>query len=181
MKKFSIVPITSLILSGSLAYGAIFDIDLDIKITAAIQTCVGGEKIECKQVVNAIGETVKIPLSSLKIEKLDLSQATQNLKIPVIAGSKTAYSFITPGGDLAGKIIYLVFDNVAQRPGTKDFGKMVIKMYRHIKDVDKEESWTEVGNIAIENLNWSFSVTPEAVFKTGNKIFNLTQALPSRL
>lgn len=172
MNTFKLLALASAALIGSSA-SAVFDINM--KITAAVQTCVGGEKIECKQVVNAIGQVVKMPLKDLKIQDLDLSKGQQDLSLPVVPGARTAYSFVPKEGELAGKTVVLAFDNVAQRPGTKDYGKMVVKMYRHAKGVDAQDEWTEVGDISIEKLSWPFTMKQDGTFMSQDKPFFLGQ------
>ncbi len=179
MTRYMLLILTGSALCISSAQATIFDLKLDMRV--AIQTCAGGvkggPKTKCRQVINAIGDKVNIPLSQLKIQSLDLSQPDQALALPVTAGTRTAYSFVPSQGELAGKTVYLVFDNVAQRAGTKDFGKMVIKMYRNVKDVDQEGAWTEVGNLNFGNLNMPFSVKPDGTFLTQDTEFLLGQKL----
>lgn len=178
MKNYKLLALSSLVLSIIPTDAAIFDIKLNLKI--GVQTCTGGEKVDCKQVINAIGETVKIPLSELTIQPLDLTQANQDLRIPLTVGTRTAYSFVPSTGELAGKTIYLVFDNVVQRPGSQHFGKVIIKVYRHIKGVDAERTWLEVGNISLENISLPFEVSSDATFKTGQSTFNLGRTLTKK-
>ncbi len=179
MTRYMLLILTGSALGVSSIQAALFDLKLNIRV--AIQSCTGvkgGPKTKCRQVVNAIGDKVNIPLSQLKIQPLDLSQPDQDLVLPVTAGTRTAYSFVpSQGYDLAGKTVYLVFDNVAQRPGTKDFGKMVIKMYRNVKNVDQEGSWTEVGNLNFGNLNMPFSVKPDGTFTAQDTQFLLGQTV----
>jgi len=144
-----------------------------MKITAAVQTCVGGERIECSQVVNAIGDAVQIPLKILNAQQIDLSKARQQLGLPIIPGTRAAYSFISAQGELAGKMVYVLFDNEVQRPGTKDFGKLVVTVNRHVKGVDPADQWFEVGRIVIEKLEWPFNVQQDGTFTTQDSQFLL--------
>ncbi len=180
MNKYNLIALSCLALGSSLLNAGL--IDVKVKITAAVQNCIGGEgsTIECKQVVNAIGDPASIPLKELTIQPLDLSKPSADLALPVTPGTRTAYSFVPSSGDLAGKTVYLVFENVEQRRGTKDFGKQVNKMYRHVLGVDKPDVWIEVGSVDIEKLSWPFELNVNGTLTSQNEKFFLGKGTISK-
>lgn len=159
------------------AYG-VFDIQANFIVKTAVENCIssgaGSTKIQCSQVINAIGQSVDLPTTVLKeAQSIDLSKNEQLLEIPLTSGKKKVYKFTPQQGELAGKTVYIAFDNLVKKPGDKDFGIVVIKMYRYVQDVDTPVKWTEFGSIKIPALMWKFRVTPQAVFTSGLEEFTL--------
>jgi hypothetical protein len=159
------------------SYG-IFDIQANFIVKTGVLNCTGSAegntKIQCNQVINAIGQSVDLPPAVLKdAQHINLATIEQTLEIPVTPGRKKVYKFIPQQGELTGKTVYIAFENVVKKPGEKDFGTLVIKMYRYVQDIDAPGKWTEFGNLKIPTIAWRFSVSPDAIFTSGPDEFTL--------
>ncbi len=171
MNKYNLLALTFVALSGSIAH-AVFD--MTAKFSVGVQTCVGGGSVDCKQVINAVDVgKLTIPLKTLKIEPIDLSTGIVNVELPVGPGGRTAYSLVPSTGDSAGKTVHLVFENVPQRAGTKDYGKLMIKVYRHIQGIDIADQFSNIGSITIEKLSFPFNAKPDGTLSTQDQNFFL--------
>jgi len=118
----------------------------DSKTTkTAVVDCAGAASA-CTAVVNAVGDVISYDVTG-ETPKF-LGKISQEKKIsvdfPQVPGTKTLYSLVPGTGESQGKLIYVLFDNVIQRPGSKDFGKTVIKIYRQFTG-EPATQWTEVG------------------------------------
>jgi len=146
--------------------------DINVEVgPITVQTCVntaGG----CSQVVNAIGDVISIDASKLKVENLGSISAARKLELqlPTQPGTYTSYSFSPTAGELQGKKILVIFDNVAQRAGTKDFGKNIVKIYRQI-DGDKANQWVEVGSLSSPKpaASYTFDLASNGTLTTTNQ------------
>ena len=107
-----------------------------------------GEGAACRSVVNAIGDAVTIDVSKYPVTALGTISQDKSIDIdlPQIPGSQKVYSVKFTSGESAGKIIYIVFDNIPTKAGTRLAGKTQIKIYRRFED-QKPNAWTEIGTI----------------------------------
>lgn len=113
----------------------------------AVIDCAGAGT-ECAAVINAVGDVVNVNVSSYPVK--DLGIISQDKKAPITLPEepgKTIYSITPTSGESAKKTIVILFDHTVPRPGSADFFKKVIKIYRQFKG-DNPMNWTEVGMIS---------------------------------
>lgn len=132
----------------ALPYGAVAKEDAPVaNKKAAVQNC--GEYSECNQyVLNAIGQSAKFTIPADKIVALGTITGDKEVTVilPKVPGTQTAYSFKPTSGNSRNQLVTVVFDNKVQLPGTRNFGKTEIKVYRRLAQ-DPTIKWTEIGNI----------------------------------
>lgn len=122
----------------------------DYSKTAVLNCGAGGV---CDQVVNAIGEPIKLNIPEYKIESLGTisSESKVEVTLPKEPGTQTAYSFTPTTGESKGQVVMIVFDNIRQKPGTRLFGKSLIRIYRRFT-TDLRSTWYELGKIEYAGL-----------------------------
>ena len=115
----------------------------------AVANC-GAETIKCEAVVNAIGDQVEIDVSKYSVIDLGTitTEKTVDILLPKSVGMQTVYSLTPTTGESKGAKIFIVFDNLKQRPGTRLFGKTLVKIYRRFA-TEPKTSWIEVGSIVV--------------------------------
>lgn len=113
----------------------------------AITDC-SGEQSNCSAVVNAIGDVIKFDALSMTPKFLGkiTQEKTVDIDLPEKQNSKMLYSLIPSSGESAGKLIFVLFDNVTPKIGSRHEGKTDIKVYRQFMG-DRPTQWTEVGEI----------------------------------
>ena len=106
-----------------------------------------------EQTINAIADVEIFAIPQDKFKSLGVITADQsvNVDIPKELGTQTAYSFIPSTGESKGKVIDIVFANKTQKPGTRLFGKSVVKIYRRFS-TDPKDSMTEIGTITYDGM-----------------------------
>ncbi len=149
-------------------------VNLDLDIVAVV--C--GPHASCpinitKGKTNAIGDTViidvrKLPKTSLIPEGKTAIEEEQFqwLPLPPKGGIKV-YSFIPSEGELADKTIYLAFDDVVSRPGSRLGGKTFIRILRQVEG-DAPDKWLEAGELEgfSRPTKWPFTLMPDGTLVT---------------
>jgi hypothetical protein len=122
----------------------------DYSKTAVLNCGAGGV---CDQVVNAIGDQIKLNIPDHKIISLGTISSEKKVEItlPKDPGMQIAYSFTPTTGESKGQVVMILFDNIQQKPGTRLFGKSVIKVYRRFTS-DPRSTWYELGRIQYNGL-----------------------------
>ncbi len=144
------------------------------KSKTAVVSC-GAETVECTAVVNAIGDPIEIDVSKYKVDDLGtITQEKQEKKVtvtlPVEPGSQTVYSLTPSIGESKDKKIFIVFDNIKHRPGTRLFGKTQVKIYRRFAD-EKATQWIEAGKIEVHEKQLPYPETPITVKPDGTAVW----------
>jgi hypothetical protein len=142
--------VQKILMWGIIAFSSTFcfgHADVQTLQKTAVATC-GGPDSSCSAVVNAIGDVVNIDVSTLAVTALGQigTDKTIDIELPDTVGTQKVYSLTPTQGESMGKRIYIVLDNIAQRPGSRLAGKTVVKMYRQFEG-DKKNQWIEVGKI----------------------------------
>ncbi len=116
----------------------------------AVQPC--GAGAACEQTINAIADVEIFAIPRDKFTSLGTitEDRTVNVVMPKEPGTQTAYSFIPSTGESKDKVIDIVFAHKIQKPGTRLFGKSVVKIYRRFS-TDPKDSMTEIGTIFLLN------------------------------
>lgn len=180
MNKYNLLALTAIALSASMAH-AVLDVNLNVKMSIGVQTCVGGGTIQCQQSINATDTgKLTIPVKSLNAQAIDLSKGTLDLNLPLVPGMKTAYKLVPSTGDSAGKTVYLVFENAVQAAGSKDYGKLIMKVYRHVEGVDIANQFANLGSISIKQLALTFDAKPDGTLSTQDEKFFLGKTVMNK-
>ncbi len=139
-----------LIYGAALVTSMIMGIEITANtVTNIILQCTGDSQV-CTQKakLNAIGEEVKIDVSKYPptfLGKISEEEAL-TLAMPEKQGEMVVYSFIPTAGDFAGQLVYIVFNYLVSRPGTRLAGKSVITAYRRPESA-KPTDWTEIATL----------------------------------
>lgn len=157
-------------------------IELTANITAkvGVTTCVGAQA-SCGTTINAVGENVTIDVSKYEVTSLGKvdQEIIKSLDMPIKQGTMKIYSFTPTQGELANKLIYVVFDNIAPRAGSlAALKKNTIKVYRRTQD-EPNNQWVEVSEITtnqpVDKL--PFSIEPSGVWSVYDNIAKKTIAI----
>ncbi len=136
-------------LLGSILTG--MALNAETHVTNIIQYCTGDSAI-CRQKgrVNAIGDVVNIDVSKYPVKALGkiTEEKLMTLALPEKEGEKVIYSFIPTVGDFAGQLVYVVFDYLVARPGSRIAGKSTVMLYRSLEGA-KATQWTEIATITM--------------------------------
>ena len=114
----------------------------------------GDEALDCSGVINAIGDPMIIDTQAIGITDLGIIKGAadekQEIVVPATEGSRTVYSLTPTAGESANEKINIVFDNIEQRPGTRLYGKTLIRVYRRFAKEADPAPWIEVGKIEVD-------------------------------
>lgn len=150
--------------------GAVEQVNVDVTALIQVSTCTG-KNATCPVTgtINAIGETAIIDVSKFNVEDLGAIETEKKVTIdlPVKKNGMTVVSFTPTKGELAGKKIFLAFDYIDPRLGSRFVGQNVIKIYRRLED-EKADQWIEVGNLRGKDTRatWEFTAKPEGTLVT---------------
>lgn len=139
----------------------------------AVANC-GAETVQCSATVNAMGDAVMIDVTKLKITDLGTINADKKVDIalPTTVGSTTAYRFTPSTGESKDVATLVVFENVKQAPGTRLFGKTLIRISRHFEPIKEGSPWIEVGRIEIDGKEVEQKEVPVTFKPDGSAVAN---------
>jgi hypothetical protein len=131
-----------------LSIGGVYADKVDNRKTG-VSNC-GEKAVDCSVTIHGAGDVLLIDTSKepvVALNEID-SEKTETVKLPDEIGTQTVYSFTPKTGESAGKLIYIAFNNIKPKVGTRYEGKTLLKVYRHF-ETDAKLQWTEMGKIVI--------------------------------
>ncbi len=138
------------LVSAAMAVPAFISAGGSSKTQTVVTNCTG-TKSTCTARIGAIGEVRFFDISAYqgKITALGKITSKQNVTVnlPQNPNEATVYSFTPSSGELAGDLIYVIFENVPQAPGTATANKTVIIVSRMLQEEVASKKETEAGRI----------------------------------
>lgn len=166
---YSIITFAALCSTGQGFAGGLGGTNITVRAGLSLANCIGNSpNCSSNVTLNAVGENEIIDVKKYKVTSFgDIKDDTKvDLEIPVEKNTQKIYSFKPTQGELAGKMIYLAFDNIPPRLGSIASGKVAVKMYSQ-NESQKANEWTDVGNMTFdqaaagEKLTQPFTIKPD--------------------